>query len=67
MQVTQITHQKSEYLPVEQFGLSIVKEELIDCYESAKLPLYIPKGKRKVGTHGVPDLGYPGAELGIQS
>jgi len=30
---------------VRQFGLSIMKDELFDCYESAKLPLYIPKRK----------------------
>jgi hypothetical protein len=38
----------STYIPVEQIGVSDLmyeESELIDCYESAKLPVYIPKRK----------------------
>jgi hypothetical protein len=46
----------------------MLKKELIDCYDSAKLSLYIPK--RKVGTQPlIRSLrsGSPGAERGFQS
>jgi hypothetical protein len=57
--------------PVERRRLSETscrKYQLIDCYESAKLPVYIPK--RKVGTQPLIrslHSGSPGAERGFQS